>query len=47
MTRKNIYLAPETELLTVRFDRNFMESRFHRDENTETFIQDDEEELES
>lgn len=46
MTKKNIYQTPESDLVTVRFDRNFMESRFEKDENTETFILDEEEELE-
>ena len=46
MTKKNIYKTPESDLVTIRFDRNFMESRFNPDTNTETFVLDEEEELE-
>lgn len=46
MTRKNFYQTPESDLVTIRFDRNIMQSRFEKDENTETFILDEEEELE-
>lgn len=46
MTKKNIYIAPETDLVTIRFDRSFMQSQFEKNENTEMFILEEDEELE-
>lgn len=42
---KNIYSAPEAELLEIRFEENYLASqeKFSKDENTETFIEDEEE----
>ena len=41
---KNTYSAPETELLEIRFEENYLASldRFSKEENTETFIEDEE-----
>lgn len=41
MVNRTIYTTPEAELLEVRFEENIMS--FDKDENNETFIEDDEE----
>ena len=45
MVKKTIYSAPEAELLVVRFEENFLQSQFDKDNNTETIIEDDDEDL--
>jgi len=44
---KNTYSAPEAELLEIRFEENYLASldRFSKEENTETFIEDEEVDL--
>ncbi len=37
---KNTYSTPEAELLEIRFERNILS--FDKEENTETFIEDEE-----
>ena len=44
MTRKMFYQAPETDLLEVRFEENFLLS-FDKDNNTETITDDGDEDL--
>ena len=44
MFKKQFYSAPEAELLEVRFEENFLLS-FDKDNNTETIIEDDDEDL--
>lgn len=48
MTKKNIYQTPESDLVTVRFDRNFMDSltqtQINNREGSE-FLMDDGEEV--
>ena len=40
---KDTYSAPEVELLSIRLEQNYLASsdKFNKDENTETFIEDD------
>lgn len=40
---KHTYSAPEAELLSIRLEQNYLASsdKFNKDENTETFIEDD------
>ena len=40
---KHIYSAPEAELLRIRLEQNYLASpvEYNKDENTETFIDDD------
>ena len=45
MARKSIYAAPEAELLVIRFEENFLQSRFDKDNNTETIIGEEDEDL--
>lgn len=44
---KNMYSAPEAELLEIRIEENYLASpnTFTRDVNNETFIEDEEVEL--
>ena len=43
MVKKQLYETPEAELLIVRFEKNIMS--FDTDNNTETLIFDDDEDL--
>ena len=43
MNKKQLYETPLAELLVVRFERNIMS--FDKDDNTETFIDDGDEDL--
>ena len=45
MVRKTTYSAPEAELIIVKFEDNFLQSRFDKDNNTETIIEDDDEDI--
>lgn len=45
MVKKTIYSAPEAELLDIGFDKSFLQSHFDKDDNTETFIDDGDEDL--
>ena len=44
---KNTYSTPDAELLEIRFEQNYLASldRFSKEENTETFIEDEEVDL--
>ena len=44
MVKKTIYSAPEAELLVISFEENFLQS-FNKDNNTENFTDDGDEEL--
>ena len=45
MVTRTSYLAPEAELLEIRFEENFLQSRFDKDNNTETLTDDGDEDL--
>ena len=45
MNKKLLYSAPEAELLVVRFEENFCQSPFSSTDNTETLIDDGDEDL--